>query len=298
MCCLILAIIVLVQGGRFSSRGGSRGGSSSRTSHLMQPLKVETADQRPEEAGSPQPGPSGLQRQHATSGGGGSSALDAPDLQLDWLSSDTEESSPEDDVTVVRIARKKKSSSKDQQPQHHRRPQQGAGGAVVEVDLTQESDDGPMDDDDIHVEEVISRHPTAATVTVANAAAAAASIMDLNAIAAPTGSAGPGLRVRQFTPAGSALQPNVQSYSGDTSPSAPGTPTAPQNLAVVVTPEAVSARLRRRPVAHASATSSSTQTPPASAAHAPAPEHHHHHHHHHHHISPTPAGTRSGPLLP
>ena len=104
--------------------------SSSRTSSLMQPLKVETADQRPEEAGSPQPGPSGLQRPHAggtapTGGGGGSSsALDAPDLQLDWLSSDTEESSPEDDVTVVRIARKKKSSSKDQHHQHQRRPQQ------------------------------------------------------------------------------------------------------------------------------------------------------------------------------
>ena len=164
----------------------------------------------------------------------------------------------------------------------------------MEVDLTQESDDGPMDDDDIHVEEVIARQPTSATVTVASAAAAAASIMDLNPIAASgsASAAGPGLRVRQFTPAGSALQPNVQSYSGDTSPTGAGTPTAPQNLAVVVTPEAVSARLRRRPVAHASATSSSTQTPPASAGHAPAPEHHHHHHHHHHHIatSPTAAG--------
>ena len=105
----------------------------SRTSRLMQPLKVETADQRPEEAGSPQPGPSGLQRQHSGGatppggGNGGRSALDAPDLQLDWLSSDTEESSPEDDVTVVRIARKKKSSSKDHIHQHHRRPQQGIG---------------------------------------------------------------------------------------------------------------------------------------------------------------------------
>ena len=61
-------------------------------------------------------------------------------------------------------------------------PHQQPGSAVLEVDLTQESDDGPMDDDDIHVEEVmIARQPTTATVTVASAAAAAAaSIMDLN----------------------------------------------------------------------------------------------------------------------
>ena len=114
----------VVRSGEGSSAATDSGGS--RTSSLMQPLKVETAEQRPEEAaGSPQPGPSGLQRQHAAgsgAGGGGSSALDAPDLQLDWLSSDTEDSSPEDDVTVVRIARKKKSSVKDQQPM--RRSQQ------------------------------------------------------------------------------------------------------------------------------------------------------------------------------
>ena len=161
----------------------------------------------------------------------------------------------------------------------------------MEVDLTQESDDGPMDDDDIRVEEVVPRRPTTATVTVASAAAAAAaSIMDLNAIAAPAATvSAPGLRVRQFAPAGSALQPNVQSYSGDTSPAGPGTPTAPQNLAVVVTPEAVSARLRRRHGGQASATSS-TQTPSAAAGHGNAPEYHHHHHHHHHHISPPTAG--------
>ena len=154
----------------------------------------------------------------------------------------------------------------------------------MEVDLTQESDDGPMDDDDIRVEEVVPRRPTTATVTVASAAAAAAaSIMDLNAIAAPAAAvSAPGLRVRHIAPAGSALQPNVQSYSGDTSPAGPGTPTAPQNLAVVVTPEAVSARLRRRHGGQASATSS-TQTPSATAGHGNVPEYHHHHHHHHHH---------------
>ena len=108
----------VVRSGEGSSAATKGSSGSSRTSSLMQPLKVETAEQRPEEAaGSPQPGPSGLQRQHAAAGRGadGGSALDAPDLQLDWLSSDTEDSSPEDDVTVVRIARKKKSSAKDQQ---------------------------------------------------------------------------------------------------------------------------------------------------------------------------------------
>ena len=34
-----------------------------------------------------------------------SSRLDAPDLQLDCLSSDTEDESPEEDVTVVKISR-------------------------------------------------------------------------------------------------------------------------------------------------------------------------------------------------
>ena len=82
----------------------------------------------------PQPGPSGLQQTRPEAGGG----LGAPDLQLDCLSSDTEESSSED-VQVVKISRRKKSVVVRQ---------------PVEVDLTQ---DVTSDDDDIRVEEVRAR---------------------------------------------------------------------------------------------------------------------------------------------
>ena len=78
---------------------------------------------------SPQPGPSGLQPR---------SDLAAPDLQLDCLSSDTEDSSSED-VQVVKISRRRKTNSSK---------------PPVEVDLTQEM---TSDDDDITVEEVRSR---------------------------------------------------------------------------------------------------------------------------------------------
>ena len=78
---------------------------------------------------SPQPGASGLQPR---------SDLAAPDLQLDCLSSDTEDSSSED-VQVVKISRRRKTNSSK---------------PPVEVDLTQEM---TSDDDDITVEEVRSR---------------------------------------------------------------------------------------------------------------------------------------------
>merc|ERR1739848_668714 len=51
----------------------------------------------------PQPGPSGLQNNQ-------NSSLNAPDLQLDCLSSDTEE---EEDVTVVKISRRRKGTAKN-----------------------------------------------------------------------------------------------------------------------------------------------------------------------------------------
>ena len=78
---------------------------------------------------SPQPGPSGTQHR---------SDLAAPDLQLDCLSSDTEESSSED-VQVVKISRRRKTNSSK---------------PPVEVDLTQEM---TSDDDEITVEEVRGR---------------------------------------------------------------------------------------------------------------------------------------------
>ena len=95
----------------------------------------------------PQPGPSGLQRVQSTEempGPSGtqqqsspSSDLEADDLQLDCLSSDTEGSSSED-VQVVKISRRKKSSKKP-----------------VEVDLTQEMTSD--DDGEVVIEEVRSR---------------------------------------------------------------------------------------------------------------------------------------------
>jgi len=113
--------------------------------NLIKSEKRDKKEQRPtpEENNDPQPGPSGLQRslsdvdQPGTSGKQRPSQdLQAPDLQLDCLSSDTEDSSSED-VQVVKISRRKRS---------HKPP--------VEVDLTQEM---TSDDDDITVEEVRQR---------------------------------------------------------------------------------------------------------------------------------------------
>ena len=95
----------------------------------------------------PQPGPSGLQSSSRSQGSSSGSKLQnsdritAPDLQLDCLSSDSDESCNED-VQVVRIPRKKgKKTSK----------------LPVEVDLTQEM---TSDDDDITIEEVKSKRKT------------------------------------------------------------------------------------------------------------------------------------------
>ena len=112
--------------------------------NLIKSEKREKKEQRTSQDAidDPQPGPSGLQRsqdlnQPGPSGGSRpSEVLQAPDLQLDCLSSDTEDSSSED-VQVVKISRRKKS---------HKQP--------VEVDLTQEM---TSDDDDITVEEVRQR---------------------------------------------------------------------------------------------------------------------------------------------
>ena len=114
--------------------------------NLIKSEKRDKKEQRstPDDIDDPQPGPSGLQRSSdidlpGPSGSGTqrpSQDLQAPDLQLDCLSSDTEDSSSED-VQVVKISRRKRS---------HKPP--------VEVDLTQEM---TSDDDDITVEEVRQR---------------------------------------------------------------------------------------------------------------------------------------------
>ena len=106
----------------------------------------ETLRTSPDPIDDPQPGPSGLQRLSVSDEPGPSglqsqsstnSNLEADDLQLDCLSSDTEGSSSED-VQVVKISRRKKSLKKP-----------------VEVDLTQEMTSD--DDGDIVIEEVRSR---------------------------------------------------------------------------------------------------------------------------------------------
>jgi len=146
---------------------------------------------------SPQPGPSGLQRQQYQQA---STDLNAPDLSLDCLSSDTEDSCPEQDVTVVKISRRRKGG---------RGKSSASRTRVVEVDLTQESDGG---DDDIQVE-VINRHqPVAAGSTTAS---------------------GGGIKLRHFaTAAHGNLPPNVQQQaSGSSRGSTPSTTPAPSAAA-------------------------------------------------------------------
>ena len=81
------------------------------------------------------------------------SSLNAPDLQLDCLSSDTDEDVGEEDVTVVKISRRRTKGSGSSR--HHSRRWHNSTttinappGSIVEVDLTQESDH-PEDDEDL-----------------------------------------------------------------------------------------------------------------------------------------------------
>ena len=178
----------------------------------------------PEDLLSPRPGPSGLQRQRPSVTKPDLSTLNilsAPDLQLDCLSSDTEDSSPEEDVTVVKISRRRKKKSSAL-----KRPQ-----SVVEVDLTQEvsgDDEQPQgrrraheDDDEIQVE-VINRSGTASSHHRHH----------LEGESAPSGSGhyslGGGIKLRRFATAPQGLlPPNVQSNSSRGS--TPSTTPAPSS---------------------------------------------------------------------
>ena len=118
-------------------------------------VKKEEQPQQPRTASSPQPGPSGLQRpgpsRPTTSAG-----LNAPDLQLDCLSSDSDEDGlTEEDVTVVKISRRRKGTSKKRVSTT---TINAPPGSIVEVDLTQESDpQEDEDDDDIRVDAIRPR---------------------------------------------------------------------------------------------------------------------------------------------
>lgn len=176
---------------------------SSTTSQQKPPLKVEVEDSSQiDNVGSPQPGPSGLQTNQ-----GDNDLLTAPDLQLDCLSSDTEESAPEEDVTVVKISRRFKKSAKGGKHSKSKK--------VLEVDLTQESDGNYEDDDDIQVE-VINR-PAGASGSSSTSARVT------------TRSSG-GIKLCPFATTPSGLLPaNVQSR-GSSRGSTPSTTPAPQQL--------------------------------------------------------------------
>ena len=123
--------------------------SSKRTTN--QEVKRE---EQPQRESSPQPGPSGLQQTTSTDSG-----INAPDLQLDCLSSDSDDDGmTEEDVTVVKISRRRKGTSKKRVSTT---TINAPPGSIVEVDLTQESDHPDEvedeDDDDIRVDAIRPR---------------------------------------------------------------------------------------------------------------------------------------------
>ena len=125
--------------------------------------KEESSD-APNMIQSPQPGPSGIQTSsHNEEDVDPSFAVlqNAPDLQLDCLSSDTEDEVNED-VTVVKISRRRKGTSRKKWNASGRSHSDRTSstttinappGSIVEVDLTQESD---TDDNEIRVDAI---HP-------------------------------------------------------------------------------------------------------------------------------------------
>ncbi len=152
-----------------SASSSAAAAGSASTSLRREDRKRSNQDPQPEEAGSskkatepganssvkdedlkspqsPQPGPSGLQQQQSNAG------LNAPDLQLDCLSSDSDDDATEEDVTVVKISRRRtkgSSRSSGSRRWHNSTTTINAPlGSIVEVDLTQESDHQDGDDDD------------------------------------------------------------------------------------------------------------------------------------------------------
>uniref|UniRef100_A0A0K2UHB5 RING-type E3 ubiquitin transferase n=1 Tax=Lepeophtheirus salmonis TaxID=72036 RepID=A0A0K2UHB5_LEPSM len=104
-----------------------------------------------EEEDEPQPGPSGLQDQYASSSLSTENNLSAPDLQLDCLlSSDTEDDESNEDVRFVKISRKKNPSAVIHSKKAKKR-------TIEEVDLTQESDND-VDEEEVRVEAQVQHH--------------------------------------------------------------------------------------------------------------------------------------------
>ena len=136
-----------------TSEAASSSSGSKRTTN--QEVKREEQPQNGRES-SPQPGPSGLQQTTSTDPDSG---INAPDLQLDCLSSDSDDDGmTEEDVTVVKISRRRKGTSKKR---FSTTTINAPPGSIVEVDLTQESDHPDEvedeDDDDIRVDAIRPR---------------------------------------------------------------------------------------------------------------------------------------------
>ncbi len=211
-----------------SSSGDASGGAGifldskeTRDGNNVQSSRDSNVPQSPTEVPvsppSPQPGPSGLGRPQTQARSSAADLFSAPDLSLDCLSSDTEDSSPEEDVTVVKISRRRKGGAKSSSSSTRH---------VVEVDLTQESD-GSNDDDNIQVE-VIQPAPGAS--------------------ASGSSSGGGGIKLRHFATVPSGLlPPNVQSSNNSSRSSTPSTTPAPSAPPPPPFPEAQSSRSSARP---------------------------------------------------
>ena len=186
---------------------------------------------------SPQPGPSGLQPSSSSADRDNTSASfavlqNAPDLQLDCLSSDTEDEVNED-VTVVKISRRRKGTSRKRWNANGRvHGERGSStttinappGTVVEVDLTQESD---TDDNEIHVDAI---HPPP-PLSGPHPSGAYGNHYSMDCVSTDTTDDSPnrlggGIKLRRFATAPhGALPPNVQSAGsprGSTPSSTPG----------------------------------------------------------------------------
>ena len=189
----------------------------------------------PAMASSPQPGPSGLQSSSPNEEQVDPSfevLQNAPDLQLDCLSSDTEDEVNED-VTVVKISRRRKGTSRKKWSANGRvNTDRGSStttinappGSVVEVDLTQESD---TDDNEIRVDAIHPPPPLSGphSNVVYGDHYAMDSVYTDSAEDSPNRIGG-GIKLRRFATAPhGALPPNVHSAGssrGSTPSSTPG----------------------------------------------------------------------------
>ena len=190
----------------------------------------------PSMAQSPQPGPSGLQPSSSNPEQDSNASFavlqNAPDLQLDCLSSDTEDEVNED-VTVVKISRRRKGTSRKKWSTNGRNhTDRGSStttinappGSVVEVDLTQESD---TDDNEIRVDAIHPPPPLSGPHSnIVYGEHYSMDSVSTDMIEDSSNRIGGGIKLRRFATAPhGALPPNVHSAGssrGSTPSSTPG----------------------------------------------------------------------------